>query len=451
MLTLAAFIVALLIVISIHEFGHYVMALFWRVKVLQFSIGFGPSLLTWRRKQPGLSSLTEFRFSVLPLGGFVKMHSIEQDGAHFDPQNAFESKSLLARSSIVMAGPLINLVLAVSIYAVLNWSGSEKPLPILSSPLISSPAAEFGIRSGDQVLRVRGANQEWQSVLSMEQLQWVAWGISQESNAIEFELRNLEAGDIRVVAINWPSQYPRHLLNQLTSIGIHGPRRDAVINHVVPDGAASQAGLLPGDLVLSVDGEAIKDAFHLTQKIRSASVAQTWQVQRPDQVVLQLSVLPRLSPAGDSTIPKIDALVGSRPAVDWVSDDFGSAWINSLLTVKSQISLTLQAFIAMFISDDGWKQLYGPLSIAEVAGKTAETGWKQYLSFVALLSLSVGVLNLLPIPMLDGGHLMYYVWEGISGKPPSVVWQDRFRVLGFGIIFCLIFLALFNDLLRLFF
>lgn len=450
MLTLAAFIVALLVVISIHEFGHYVMALFWRVKVLQFSIGFGPPVLTWQRKQPGLSSMTEFRISALPFGGFVKMHAAQADGAFNDPQDAFESKSLLARSSIVLAGPLINLLLAVSIYALLNWTGSDKPLPILSSPKVTSPAAESGIRSGDQVLRVRGGNQEWQGVHSMEQLQWAAWAISQESRSIELEVKNVDGGDLRTVALPWSSDHPRHDLNQLASIGIHGPRRDAVIHQVVPGGPASQAGLLPGDLVLSVDGEAIKDAFHLTQKIRSASAVQAWEIQRPGPVLLQLSVLPRLSTAGGVSTPKIDAFLGSSPVVDWMRDDFGAAWKKALLTVYSQTSLTLQAFLSMFTSDDGWKQINGPLSIAEGAGKTAETGWQQYLSFIALLSLSVGVLNLLPIPMLDGGHLMYYLWEGIRGKPPSIIWQERLRVLGIGIIFSLIFLALFNDFLRLF-
>jgi regulator of sigma E protease len=132
-----------------------------------------------------------------------------------------------------------------------------------------------------------------------------------------------------------------------------------------------------------------------------------------------------------------------------MSDDFWRGWANAFRTVKLQITLTLQAFLQIFTSQDGWKQVSGPLSIAEVAGKTAETGLRQYLGFIALLSLSVGVLNLMPIPMLDGGHLMYYLWEAITGKQPSMIWQERLRSLGFFVIFALIFLAFFNDFLRL--
>ena len=450
MLTLAAFIVALLMVISIHECGHYVMALFWRVRVIQFSIGFGRPLLKWHRQQPGLPTSTEFTLSALPLGGFVKMHGDKESPSRIgELEFAFDAKPLHARASIVLAGPMVNLLLAVLIYASLNWMGEEKPLPVLSSPQPASVAADAGLKAGDLVLKIRGGEQDWQPIEHMEQLHWATWRLAQESNVLEFEVTQAAHLPSRWISVHLPVDHPRHDLNQLSAMGIQGPKREAIIQQIVSDSPASKAGLMPGDLILSVDGQTIEDAAHLTQKIRAASGVQNWTIQRTGVGHLDLPVTPELHQSKLLSTKRIGALLGGSPASVWMSDDFWRGWANAFRTVKLQITLTLQAFLQMFTSQDGWKQVSGPLSIAEVAGKTAETGLRQYLGFIALLSLSVGVLNLMPIPMLDGGHLMYYLWEAITGKQPSMIWQERLRFLGFFVIFALIFLAFFNDFLRL--
>jgi regulator of sigma E protease len=450
MLTLAAFIVALLVVISIHECGHYVLALYWRVRVIQFSIGFGRPLLKWHRQQPGLETSTEFTISALPLGGFVKMHGDKESPSQgAELESAFDAKPLHARASIVLAGPMINLLLAVLIYASLNWLGEEKPLPVLSSPQPASVAADAGLKAGDQVHKIRGGDLDWQPIETMEQLHWATWRLAQDSNVIEFEVTQAANAPPRWISVHLPVDHPRHELNQLSVLGIQGPKRDAIIREVLSDSPAAKAGLMPGDLVLSVDGRAIEDAAHLTQKIRASSGIQHWTVQRPGVGLLEIPVSPELHQSKHLSTKRIGAIVGGSPASVWMSDDFWRGWANAFRTVKLHITLTLQAVLQMFTSQDGWKQVSGPLSIAEVAGKTAETGLRQYLGFIALLSLSVGVLNLLPIPMLDGGHVMYYLWEAMTGKQPSMIWQERLRMLGFIVIFALIFLAFFNDFLRL--
>jgi regulator of sigma E protease len=231
-------------------------------------------------------------------------------------------------------------------------------------------------------------------------------------------------------------------------IGLTGAYSKPYVVKVTKDGPAAKAGLSEGDLVLKVDGRLVNDAPHLIQLIRSASAVQVWEVKRADGKTLLLSILPEAREINGQRISKINAVVGRDPELVWVQHGLVDGLDIAFNTLWGQSKMTFQAVGKLITTNSGWQQLSGPLTMAEYAGKTAEQGWRSFVQFVALISLSVGLLNLLPIPMLDGGHLMYYLWESVTGVAPSPKWLERWQVLGVSMVALMMFMALFNDILR---
>ena len=447
MQTFFAFLLALLLIIVVHEYGHYRMALFWRVRVLQFSIGFGRPVFKWSRIQPGLTTTTDFTIGLIPLGGFVKMHGHQNSDEALTP-DAFDAKSLWARTCIVSAGPLANLLLAVLLYACLNWAGSQQPRPILSSPPPGTVAYEAGLKGGDEVLRWREGGAEWEPLSSMSELHWVL--LSHKSTpTLELEFLSAEKGVIQTAELNLQGVTQNAVDLHVDPFGLTGPQTQAVIRAVNPGGPASNGGLHSGDLVVKVNDQRIEDAAHLIRLIRSLKGPQTWQIKR-GQAEQTLSITPVNMPVNGQTVPAIGAAVGSTPERAWVQHGFLEGLSHACWQLWMQTRLTGMAFVGLLTSSEGWKQLSGPITIANVAGQTAEAGWQPYVSFLALISLSIGLMNLLPIPLLDGGHLMYYLWEFATGSRPSAQWSQRLQTIGLACVLLMMSLAFLNDFIRWF-
>ena len=452
MFSLFAFLLALGVLIAIHEYGHYRVAVACGVKVLRFSIGFGRPLIRWR---PNGSS-TEFVVCAFPLGGYVRM--LDEREAPVAPQErhlAFNAKSLRARAAIVAAGPLANLALAVLLYAVVNWSGMQFPAAILASPPPGSIAAAAGLMGGERVERAAIEGEELQDVKSFEDFRWLLTRAALEKHNVRLEISaagtRANAEVLLALAAMDVSEVSADLFQR---IGVEGPYTRAAIGQVFAGSVADRSGLREGDLVRRVGSVAVTDGQQLRQLIRASVLggegqSALWQVRRGASEI-EIAVKPQARQEGSLLVGKIGAYVGAAPEMVLVR--FGpieSVWRGLNRTGEVSV-LTLGMIKKMLVGQASIKNLSGPLTIADFAGKSAALGWQQYLLFLALISVSLGVLNLLPLPVLDGGHLMYYLWEAIAGRSVSDLWMERWQRGGVAVLLFMMAIALYNDLQRLF-
>ncbi|MBA4255292.1 MAG: RIP metalloprotease RseP [Polaromonas sp.] len=453
MLTVLAFVVGLGLLIGIHEYGHYRMALACGVKVLRFSIGFGKPLLRWSAGQ----GRTEFVLAAIPLGGYVRMlDEREAPVAAHERHLAFNTQPLRSRALIVAAGPVANFLLAIALYAGVNWMGVLEPKAILATPVPGSVADVAGLRGGELVVAVAVDGDEPETVDSFDHLRWrLLQAALQGHDAVlttaprdaEFVHRDIRLALGELQARNADDQL-------LKKIGLNGPWTTPTLGEVLPDGAALAAGLQVGDLVLSVNRQPVVDGQGLRQLIRQAvgpqgqPQTQQWTVSRQGRT-LTLAVTPKPERQNGTWVGRVGAYIGQPPdmvlvrkgPIDGLTAAAQKTWDVSLLS--------LQMMGKMIVGEASLKNLSGPLTMADYAGRSASIGVTAYILFLALISVSLGVLNLLPLPVLDGGHLMYYLWEGVTGRPVSEVWQDRLQRGGVVILLGMMSIALFNDVARL--
>ncbi|SFU51199.1 site-2 protease. Metallo peptidase. MEROPS family M50B [Polaromonas sp. YR568] len=456
MLTMISFVVTLGILIAVHEYGHYRVAVACGIKVLKFSIGFGKPLYTWRLKNKS----TEFSIGMLPLGGYVKM--LDEREAPVDPAErhlAFNTQPLKSRAAVVAAGPAANLLLAVLLYAIVNWSGLQEPKAVLASPLAGSVAERAGLRGHETVEQAAFEGDELQAVRSFEDLRWRLTQGALDGRDLMLVMGEGSANPGQTVRLALSTLGAAEADAQLfRKIGILGPWTRPVIGEVMVGGAAEKAGLRAGDEVLRVGETAIVDGQQLREVIRTSArpadaanlplASQNWQVNR-DGETLALQVTPQLKQLNGTPTPRIDAYVGAPPELVTVRYGFfDGLWQGAVRTWQVSM-LTLRMMGKMITGEASLKNLSGPLTIADYAGKSASLGWSTYLVFLALISVSLGVLNLLPLPVLDGGHLMYYLWEAITGRGVSDAWMDRLQRGGVAILLGMMCVALFNDVTRL--
>jgi regulator of sigma E protease len=434
MTTLLYFIIAIAVLVFVHEMGHYLAAKQCGIQVLRFSVGFGKELIKWTSKRSG----EEWVVASIPLGGYVRMND-----------QSFDSKPLRSRAWVVFAGPLANLLFAAVAYAVLFHIGREEPEPVLSAPRAETPAATVGVLQGDRVLSIDG-----RSVRSFTDIRWrVAQALVGEGKR-EIQLEIDRQGQTLTVPLSFANSESAQAAAKasdpsaaVVALGL-APVSEAVrVLRLQPDSAAQQAGLREGDRILKVDGVDVDQPDRVISRVQQ-SQGQPIELVVADAggVPERVTVAPR---AGADGVYRIGAVVGADVPTVNVSDDPLTAAVRGVTRTWEMSLLTVQALGRMLMGEVSWRQISGPVTIADAAGQSASSGMQSFLGFLALISISIAVLNLLPIPMLDGGHLLYYLWELVRGRPLPAEVQDAGRRMGLALIIMLTVLALFNDFSRL--
>ncbi len=450
--TVLAFLLTLGVLIVVHEYGHYRVAVACGVKVLRFSIGFGRVI--WRRERG--ADKTEFVLSALPLGGYVRM--LDEREGPVDPAElgrAFNRKSLWQRTAIVAAGPVANLGLAVLLYAASHWIGVDEPKAVLGSSAPSSLAEKAGLRAGDWVRASSQDGESWQDVRSMNDLRWAITQAALQGQDIRLSVSDRAGHGERRLDLRL-SQLVRQDVDAtvMRQVGLGPAFSEPVMGDVVAGGPAERAGLRKGDRVLRVDGQPIPDAQVLFQLIRGsvkagAAAPMQWEVERGAQTMAFL-VQPRVMNDGKGLFGRIDAVIAKPFEMVKVQYGFVEGLTDGVTRTWEVSALSLKMLGRMVIGEASLKNLSGPLTIADFAGQSIQRGLAYYIGFLAMVSVSLGVLNLLPLPMLDGGHLMYYLFEALTGRPVPERWLDRLQRGGVALLLLMMSVALFNDVARLF-
>ena len=452
LMTLIAFVVALGLLIAVHEWGHYRMAVACGVKVLRFSVGFGKVVLRYkpRRQRPGQD--TEFVVGLLPLGGYVRM--LDEREAPVPPEErhlAFNTQPLRSRALIVAAGPVANLLLAVLLYALVNWIGVTEPRAILAPPVAGSVAGQAGLQGGELGRRAALSGDELEPVASFESLRWLLTRGVLDGRDVVLEVARAADGRGRELSLPLSTlQVPEVDARLFRKIGIVAPRTRPVIGDVMAGGAAARAGLRSSDLVLRMGSMPVNDGQLLREMIRATAQqgrppALAWQIERAGQS-LSIEVRPDVREEGGQTVGRIGAYVGAAPEMVKVSKGpLQGLWAGAERVWEVSV-LSLKLLGRMLMGELSLKNLSGPIAIADYAGKSAAMGLTYYLGFLAFISVSLGVLNLLPVPVLDGGHLMYYLWESVTGKPVADAWLERLQYVGMCLLLSMMAIAVYNDI-----
>ena len=449
--TLLAFLVALGVLVIVHELGHYLVARWCGVKVLRFSVGFGRPLLT-RRYGP---DATEWVIAALPLGGYVSMLDERElpEGEVLSPEDAkraFNRQAPLKRMAIVIAGPVANLLLAVALYAGLFMAGTEEPRARIAAPTAQSPAALAGLQDGDEIRAIDG-----KPVRSWMDARWRLLEAAADRRKLELEvdmagggqaIRSLDLSGIDGKAIE--ANFPENIGFQLYS-GL------PIVGEIKADSAGQRAGFRTGDQILSIDGTPVKDARAAVDVIRAALDRDLRMDVLRNGVRLEIVARPAVFDAigADGRTVRIGRLgieIGQRAEMVTVSDTPLDAIGRGVVRTWEMSVFSVRMFGRMLIGEVSLKNLSGPVTIADYAGQSARLGAEAYIGFMALISISLGVLNLLPIPVLDGGHLLYYSAELIKGRPLSQRFIELSQRAGFGVLIALMAIALVNDITRLF-
>ena len=445
---LLAFAVVLGVLIVVHEYGHYLIARLCGVKVLRFSVGFGRSL--WQRRFG--RDQTEWAIGIFPLGGYVKMLDEREapvEAAELD--RAFNRKSVGRRIAIVAAGPLANFLLAILIYWAVFMHGTDELRPVLGTPPAATAAAEAGFESGERVLNVAG-----QPVQTWEDVRWLLLQKAVDEDDVRVEVINerhevsLRRLDLRAIRESgWDS-------NAFGRLGLtfYRPKLPAVIGKVVTGGAAARSGLLVGDRIVAIDNTEIDEWSDVVRIVRESGGKTLRLTVQRDGRDFFLPAAPEVHEEGGKTFGRLGIAVreGGLPREElMVRVSYGpvDAMGKAMRETWDKSAFSIVMLGKMLTGEVSWRNLSGPVTIADYAGQSARLGIEYYLKFMALVSISLGVLNLLPIPILDGGHLMYYVVEIIKRGPVSERVMEIGQQIGLALLLMLMAFAFYNDINRL--
>jgi len=452
MLTLLAFILTLGILVTVHEYGHFQVARWCGVKVLKFSVGFGKPI--WSKKIG--RDQTEFVIAVIPLGGYVKMlgeeHFAEAENlAGQEMSRAFSQQSLAKRIAIVLAGPIANLLLAVILYWALFMTGTVGIKPFIGDVPENTPAAVSQIHSGDMIQKVNGKD-----VATWQDVRWLLMNESLKNNSVEIQVidshQQNHSHQISMTGLNEDDTSVDVL--QKLGLTVYQPKVAALIGEIVENSPADSAGLEIGDLVLAINDKEIGDWEALVQEVRLHPAKKLELLVQRDSQEYCLSIIPDAAKENGKTIGRIGAGFKAEQAqLDqyFITQHFTlmEALIKSVEKTWETAIFSLKVLGNMLIGNVSWKGMSGPVTIASYAGQSANMGIKVFIGFLALVSISIGILNLLPIPILDGGHFMYYMVEFFTGKPVSEAVMSIGQRVGFFILGWMMVLALYNDMNRL--
>ena len=446
--TLGAFAAALAILIIVHEFGHYLVARLCGVKVLRFSVGFGRPLLTWHSGP----DRTEWVLAAFPFGGYVKMlDESEAEVPAAEAHRSFNRQSLGRRSLIVAAGPAANFLLAIVLYWVLFMQGVTELRPVLGAPAADTPAAHAAVAEGEVVRMISG-----KPVATWAEVRWEVMHLALDRQPLELEVIN-PRGEIAyrriATAMLEPADLEGDVLRPL-GLALYRPLLKPVIGSVLADGPAARGGVRVGDEVMAIDGQPVRDWSEVAGRIRQVTDrALDLELLREGRRV-QVAVTPLVVEEQGRRFGRIGIGVREDPAafdamrIEVAYGPLESATRALRLTWETS-ALTLRMMGRMLTGELSWKNISGPVTIADYAGQSARLGADHFLRFLALISISLGVLNLLPVPVLDGGHLLYYFAELVKGGPLSERAMEIGQQIGLSLLFLLMAFALFNDINRL--
>jgi regulator of sigma E protease len=442
------FILAISILVSLHELGHYLAARAFGVRVLRFSVGFGRVVYRYQKQGQG----TEWCISAIPLGGYVSML---KDKSEMPPDaredELFESKPLWQKSIIMVAGSAMNFALAVALFAAGSLFGNTETATQLGIPAAQTAADRAGVEEGDEVVALwRGRDESSErAVLSMQDLRWQLIGAASEQQS-EITLVVKRGSSRRELRMELPIAAKQDFdAAWFASIGLRLPDSAPRIASVLKGGAAEASGLQAQDLILRIDGQAIKSADAL-RRVLAGSPDKPLQVELERAGAAQrVSLTPRANTAADgSRIGLIGAAIGEPPQSVVVQRGLvDSVAYGAEHTYRLSV-FTLRMLGKMLLGQASLKQISGPLTIADYAGKSLSIGLASYMLLLGAISVSLGVLNLLPIPLLDGGHLLYYAGQALLGRPIPARLDTLGKALGLVLLVALMALAFFNDLSR---
>ncbi len=446
--TIAAFVIALGALVIVHEYGHYLVARLCGVKVLRFSIGFGLPL--WKRRFG--RDQTEWVVAAVPLGGYVKM--LDEREGEVAPQEldrAFNRQSVWRRFAVVIAGPLANFLFAILLYWLLFMHGVQEARPVVAMPQPDTPAASAGFEAGETIRAING-----EPVTSWQEVRWRMLQLALERQQVKVEVLN------RNNQLNWRtldlSRFDSEQLEgdtlALVGLKLYRPEISPVIGQVVSGSVAERAGLRPGDRILSANGKPVISWDALVELVRSHPGRELRLTYQRGGERGELALVPEAVLQNGSTLGRIGAAAKlDQQAMDKlvtvVRYDAASALAKAVEKTWDTSVFSIRMLGRMLIGQVSWKNLSGPVTIADYAGQSAQLGLVSYLSFLALISISLGVLNLLPIPLLDGGHLMYYTVEIFKGSPVSDRMMEIGQKLGLTLLLVLMAFAFYNDINRL--
>ena len=447
-MTLLYFLVSITILVIVHEYGHFWAARRCGVKVLRFSVGFGNPLFSFKDRHG-----THFSVAPIPLGGYVKMLDEREDKVPDELlSQSFNRKSITQRNVIAAAGPVANFIFAIFAYWILFMAGVQGQAPVLGGVKVDSPAQMAGIFAEDEILSIDGnTTSTWRDV-SWHLLPYIG-----ESGEIRVVVKTASGSELeKLVKIeNWLSHVEGP--DPLTGLGFE-PRRvpvPAVVNEIQPGSAAALAGFKSGDRVVAVNGDRVEDWYALVAMIKASPEAvMLTSVERANGEGVELILTPSTKKLEDGTVIGFAGMgpQGVQFPQEWIrfsQADPLTALYKAAGKTSDLIFLTLDSLWKMITGDLSVKNLSGPITIAKVAGASASGGLEAFVQFLALLSVSLGVLNLLPVPMLDGGHILLNTIEAVKGKPLS----ERFQILalkaGMAVLLSLMLVAFYNDISRL--
>ena len=449
--TILAFMFAIGLLVVVHELGHYFAARLCGVKVLRFSLGMGRIIYSRRFG----ADQTEWAISLLPLGGYVKLlDAREADLSTLSPEEQereFNRQSVWRRMAIVSAGPLANFLLAIVLLIGLYMNGIPGAATKLRAVPENSIASQAGLRGGDLITAVND-----EPVFIWSELNWKVVRLTMDKSPIELMVLRRDAdspeGRLHTLKLPLESLSAADLEKDfLRKIGITLARPPAQLGKVVPEGPAMKSGLLEGDFVIAVDGKPVIDGLDFVEIVRASPAKPLILSVLREGQKMELTVTPEAETVKSQTVGKIMAEVALRPETVISREAFIPASLKAVQKTWDTAIISIKMLSKMIIGEVSWKNISGPITIADYAGQTARVGTISYLSFLAFISISLGVMNLLPIPVLDGGLLLYYSVEVLTGRPLSERVGKMAQRVGLAMLAALMLVAIFNDIIRLIF